>query len=306
VDNVVYSTTNWTNKDATADYSIDCNNEWTVYTTDTNFETSIKSNPLLDTNNDGEVTYQEAQAFTGSLDLKGKNIETIVGLEAFSSADAIDISDNKIKDISSFLNSKSFLVQSKTTGKIKEIPKRPKIKIRALNASNNQLTSIDISSTTGIEELYANGNDLDALNLKLGSNKSTTGFNTDLRVLDVRNNPRLSCILVDDVTIALVKTDWQKDVIADYRTSCTSNGVLSTENFLKENVAIYPNPANSFVEIALSNGLELNAVEFYNLIGKKVLTTKEKSISLQHISSGIYMIKISTDKGVIFTKLIKN
>lgn len=80
MDDVDFANTNWTQKDATATYNTDCNSEWEVYTTDENLDTALNSIPGIDDDGDGIVTYEEAQAFTGDLDLSGLNITSVAGL----------------------------------------------------------------------------------------------------------------------------------------------------------------------------------------------------------------------------------
>ena len=77
VDDVDFANTNWSQKDATATYNTDCNSEWEVYTTDENLDTALNSIPGIDDDGDGAVTYEEAQAFTGDLDLSGTPIEKL-------------------------------------------------------------------------------------------------------------------------------------------------------------------------------------------------------------------------------------
>ena len=295
VDDINFANTNWINKDATANYNTDCSAEWSVYTTDTNFNNAVVAVPGVDDDGDGKVTYAEAQAFTGDLNFSGQNITEITGLEAFTNAGSIDISNNVITSINSFLSASSVVLVSKSTKQTKSL-ERAKNKVRKLNVSDNLITDIDISKLTDITELDARNNKLTSLNLKNANNAI-------LDKLDVTGNSNLSCIEVDNVADALAKADWKKDVTATYNVSCKA---LSTEDFLKENVAAYPNPASSFVEILLSNGLELKKVEIFNATGKKITTAKDTLLNVEELSAGIYFIKITTDKGAINKRIIKD
>ena len=301
VDDVNFSNTNWTDKDTSASYNLDCNSVWTVYTTDIQFEISLINAPSVDNNNDGEVTYEEAQNFTGDLNLNNKNIEEIIGLEAFTNANNINLSNNIIKDISSFLNSDSYLVQERSSGTT-AVARRPKIRIKKFNVSNNLLSRVDISGTTGIEELYVNGNQLVSLNLKLGSSRGTS--NTDLKIMDARNNPNLTCITVDNVSAAMNKSNWQKDNTASYNTNCEQSLSID-DDFLKTNISIYPNPTKSFIEVYLTNGLQLKSVTVYNLLGKRIQHSKNKRVDLLTLPIGVYFVKVITDKGIMSAKIIK-
>lgn len=146
---------------------------------------------------------------------------------------------------------------SKSTKQTRSLA-RAKNKVRKLNVSGNLITEINVSNLTDITELDARNNRVTTLNLKNANNAI-------LVKLDVTNNPNLGCIEVDNVEAALAKTEWEKDATATFSVSCNA---LSIDNFLKENVAPYRNPASSFVEILLSNGLKLKKVEIFNATGK--------------------------------------
>ncbi|UAN00102.1 T9SS type A sorting domain-containing protein [Polaribacter litorisediminis] len=295
VDDVAFSETNWINKDTSANYNTDCNAEWTIYTTDANLDAAVLAIPSLDIDGDGKVTYEEAQAFTGDLNFSGQNIATITGLEAFTNAGSIDISNNVITSINSFLSASSVVLISKSTKQTKSLA-RAKNKVRKLNVSGNLITEINISNLTDITDLDARNNRLTTLNLKNANNAI-------LIKLDVTNNPNLGCIEVDNVEAALAKTGWEKDATATYSMSCNA---LSIDNFLKENVAAYPNPASSFVEILLSNGLKLKKVEVFNATGKRLNTTNNTILNVEELSAGVYFIKITTDKGAINKRIVKD
>ncbi len=82
---------------------------------------------------------------------------------------------------------------------------------------------------------------------------------------------------------------------------------LSSNDFtLKANeVKIYPNPTTQLLNVELGNGIE--SIGLYNLQGQKVLETVKNTIDISDLSLGVYLIKIKTNKGRVFTKqFIKN
>lgn len=66
--------------------------------------------------------------------------------------------------------------------------------------------------------------------------------------------------------------------------------------------SIYPNPAKSKVYV---NGLDIQKIEILTLCGKSVLKTNQQTINLGSLSKGIYLVSISTPKGTVVKKLIK-
>ena len=57
------------------------------------------------------------------------------------------------------------------------------------------------------------------------------------------------------------------------------------------NFSLYPNPANSIVNINLE--AELKSVEIYSLQGQKVISTTEKQVNVSSLSKGIYLIEVT-------------
>lgn len=85
-----------------------------------------------------------------------------------------------------------------------------------------------------------------------------------------------------------------------------TNSVLGTENlFPKNKVTLFPNPAKNFFEI--KSDKEVKMVEIYSLEGKLLKTEKNQpKISLDNLTSGTYLVRISTADAVSTKKLIIN
>ncbi|WP_348824594.1 LamG-like jellyroll fold domain-containing protein [Flavobacterium aestuarii] len=82
-----------------------------------------------------------------------------------------------------------------------------------LNCAKNQLTTLDVSVNTALVGLYSNSNQLTNLNLKNGNN-------TNLAYLNLKNNPNLSCIQVDDAIYSNANWSDKKDETANFNTDC--------------------------------------------------------------------------------------
>ena len=90
--------------------------------------------------------------------------------------------------------------------------------------------------------------------------------------------------------------------------SCWKNP-NSLNNIIKKDVSIYPNRANNFFYVELSDYLEANA-EIYNLKGELIqsnpLISNKTEINIDGLVSGFYMVKIKNKDGVFVRKFIKN
>jgi hypothetical protein len=73
-------------------------------------------------------------------------------------------------------------------------------------------------------------------------------------------------------------------------------------------ISLYPNPANESITINSDN--IINSIVIFNPLGQRIYQTKvndkSKSIDINSLSKGIYIIGVNTDKGYIKKKLIKN
>jgi len=81
------------------------------------------------------------------------------------------------------------------------------------------------------------------------------------------------------------------------------NGVGVLENEM-ENIQLYPNPTNGELRIE-SRELKIKSVEIFDVYGKKVLMSLKSTLNISHFPTGIYFVKIYTEKGEIVKKVLK-
>ena len=86
--------------------------------------------------------------------------------------------------------------------------------------------------------------------------------------------------------------------------------IINEQNSPDFEVSVYPNPFENDFNI-LYNGEGLMSVSIYDVAGKLIynkdhlFTTPQKTISVDGISSGVYLVRLQTNKLYYFTKLIK-
>ncbi len=71
-------------------------------------------------------------------------------------------------------------------------------------------------------------------------------------------------------------------------------------------VNIYPNPTNENITISIENFNGNIQTEVYDLIGNRLQTTNETTISLQDYARGIYLLKVAYGDRVEEVKVIKD
>jgi len=89
----------------------------------------------------------------------------------------------------------------------------------------------------------------------------------------------------------------------------TLSQVLSVENVELENaISIYPNPCRGEIFISNSSNSVLENAEIYTITGKKIMVfnniSTRKSLDVTSIKSGLYFLKLNSDKGSITKKIV--
>ena len=78
------------------------------------------------------------------------------------------------------------------------------------------------------------------------------------------------------------------------------------DTILAQSVKLFPNPVKTTLNMR-SPIKKITKIEIYSVIGKKVLTFDNNPVKMdiEELSSGLYLIKISSKDGVYITKFIK-
>lgn len=118
-------------------------------------------------------------------------------------------------------------------------------------------------------------------------------------------------------TIDYIKVKWLSgivDIMYDVPVNQQINLVegtfseLSVSEFDLQNIALYPNPVNDNLVVAINDDA---TVEIYTILGKRMMTAQvsgqaNNQLDVSALQSGMYLVKISTDNGQSITKkLIK-
>lgn len=96
----------------------------------------------------------------------------------------------------------------------------------------------------------------------------------------------------DEVTLQFNDTIWQKlNAVL-----CVTDAVHEIKN---SNISIYPNPASDILHVRMQDAYY--DIEVFTIAGESILRKKycfsETTLDLQHMTSGIYLLKIISDDG---------
>ena len=93
----------------------------------------------------------------------------------------------------------------------------------------------------------------------------------------------------------------------------TFNGVsvASVKNILASSINVFPNPANDVVSVTNTSSALIKGIQIADLNGRTVKSVSYTGLSnaqvnVSDLSSGIYMMTISSDRGTITKKVVKN
>lgn len=90
----------------------------------------------------------------------------------------------------------------------------------------------------------------------------------------------------------------------------TSDGTAGVNEVLASKLSVYPNPANSVINISNAENILVNGIEIVDLNGRTVKSAKydgiEAQINISDLSAGMYLMNISSDKGTTTKKIMKN
>jgi Leucine-rich repeat (LRR) protein len=285
VDDVDFATSKWLNKDVTASYyNAGCP---TTVIPDPKFE-QVLIDRQLDDVIDGKVATGNI-AGVDYLYVSYNDINDLTGIEDFASlttleADGnnlsnLDLSNNKLlKSLRVSNNQLNTLNVSKNSAlndlnfndnKITTIDITNNTALQYLFCSNNKITKIDISQNHSLTQLGANDNSLVNLNIK--------GNTNNIYYMDLRNNPYLSCIEVDDISFANngSQPQWYKDAAANYsEVACAQYTAIQNaafEQYLISNVTD-------------EEGAPIDDIADGKILTSKVLALQSLTISAPHLS----------------------
>lgn len=202
VDDPIYSVENWTNVDDPAIFSFSCDPDETVEIPDANFKAALLADISINTVDDGEITYGEAEAFAGTIDVSASSIVDLTGIEAFANIEVLQIYDNEITDLDVRYNTL----------------------LTDLWAWENELTSIDVSRNTELSNfLILSDNNIGSIdlsnnvklrNLQLNNCGLSGGVDlsslTDLRALSIRSNGLTTVDLTNNTLLSDLRIEFNE------------------------------------------------------------------------------------------------
>jgi hypothetical protein len=223
----------------------------------------------IDTNDDGEIQQSEALGVR-TLYLDSSNISSFEGIQYFS-----NLSD--------------------------------------LRCSDNLMTELNLCGTAVAVLFCVDNPNLTSIILKNNVISETIWIEPPFPPFWVWNLPSLQYVCTDVAEMAEAQMYFTTSTTntitfsSDCNISDCSSLLNSPNNVSSFTVSVYPNPANTKLNITLPQSINLKSISICNTLGQlvQVHTNPTETIDVSGLKTGSYFIKIISDKGITSSKFIK-
>lgn len=246
-------------------------------------------------------------------------IQDVTGIEAFVNIDTLKINFTEISSLNlSTLSQLKYLDVNDNMLTSLDVSNNILLEYLRMDSVGdvypiNHISEIDLSNNPNINHLEASGTDL--VNLKNGNNNENMKIWVGCPhcwedpVTYIWNSV---CIIVNDaVTAQNMGYPYSNWLIGDNNINLSfiddySQCSASTPSFSQLAVKMYPNPAKDIVYFDLEDTIQIYKAELIDMNGKTVRTDKNvtRNFSVQGLSKGTYVVRLSTNKGVSSSKLV--
>lgn len=326
-------------------FSFCFSNAQIIHFNDTNFKTKLLQSSSttniandctlldyykIDTNNDGEIQVNEAQAVC-RLIIPASNISDLTGIEYFTNLtflicaqnnlSSLDLSQlTQLEQLACYQNNISTLNLSSLThlqqlfcyqNQITSLDFNQNPELTRVYCGNNQISSLDFSANPLFNDLGCRNNQLTSLNIKNGTTQlfgSQTVFNECWT-----GNPNLTTICADTAEIPALQSFMSACGVNTSGMVINSSCSMGVENHaLLYYVTIAPNPSSGVFEVEFANNIVAKtSIIICNVLGQEVLSLdcarddKTVKLDLSDYPSGVYLVKIIGDGGVLEKRVLK-
>lgn len=91
----------------------------------------------------------------------------------------------------------------------------------------------------------------------------------------------------------------------------TVSGVAGVNESLASQLSVFPNPATNVINVINNNNILVEGINIVDLNGRTVKSAKfdgvtEAQVNISDLANGVYMMTVSSDKGTMTQKIVKN
>lgn len=83
--------------------------------------------------------------------------------------------------------------------------------------------------------------------------------------------------------------------------------VLSVNEILSKQVAVYPNPTSGLFTVQIPNNLTIDRATLVDVAGKQFMVNVngDNSIDIEEFANGVYLLNLQTTEGILVKRIIK-
>lgn len=106
---------------------------------------------------------------------------------------------------------------------------------------------------------------------------------------------------------AHVATDFGVIAVDNFAVTST----MSNNEVLASQLSVFPNPSSNVINVTNNNNILVDGIQIVDLNGRTVKSAKfagvtEAQVNISDLANGIYMMTVSSDKGTMTQKIVKN
>ncbi|MEZ4802820.1 MAG: FG-GAP-like repeat-containing protein [Gelidibacter sp.] len=153
-----------------------------------------------------------------------------------------------------------------------------------------------LTNGTGYNKLLLYRNESTPGNLNFAEVVELTGALTDMRIADVDGDGKPELLGCSSGTLVIRRN--------------TTTGLGIEETNQTSNLSVYPNPAKDILTIKSNQNINFKSIEILDVSGRVLQTINpdvlsEVNVDVSHLSSGNYVLKVTSESGTTVKKFIK-
>ncbi|GAB3713345.1 T9SS type A sorting domain-containing protein [Flavobacterium koreense] len=294
------------------------------------YDCAINSYYKIDDNNNGEIEFSEALQVC-QLNLINANIFDLTGIEAFTNLKILVCGNNNVTNLNV-----SQLVQIEILNlyqnQLMSLDINNLSNLRQLECRYNQIASLNFTNNPLLEKVFCSNNLISDLNFSNNPlfNELDCQNNPNLRTIKINNGttqlfgpqtyynqcwtgcPNLNYICADSNEMSALQNFLDNCGVDTFEITFDSNCSLGNEEFVKNEMVVYPNPFKNSFKISLKNLTSDNVIlKVYDVLGKTIEIINVSFQELENLElgknyqSGLYNVVIQQGNNYQSTRIIK-
>jgi hypothetical protein len=127
--------------------------------------------------------------------------------------------------------------------------------------------------------------------------------------VDVPTNLQVFFGMIADEPISKIEVQGEQDsgeLVGNLYFGATCEALSVNDNILSQ-LSVYPNPTNDIVTIKMPLNIEVVSMKLFDVLGNLVLKNANTTrLDVSNLSSGLYLLDITTTVGSITKKIVRN